>query len=100
MTRQRWGATLLTFVCWYVLFLVAGPHIHNAWGMVLLMGGYVTGGLLLLNTVDLCCGRWLRRGGQQRALGRYDVHTPAPAPRVMVRRIILEEIVPYEDDRP
>jgi hypothetical protein len=96
MTRQRWGATLLTFACWYGLFRVAGPHIHNAWGMVLLLGGYVLGGLLLVNTVDLCFGRWLRRGGHERALGRYDVQ--APAPRLMVRRIILEEIVPYEDE--
>jgi len=51
---------------WTLAFLYAVYHIHNAWGMVILGGLHVEAFCFLVNTVDLLCGRWIRRGKGRR----------------------------------
>lgn len=79
MTGQRWRRSLYAFLLWYGAFWYATHHIHNAWGLFILAGLYISGFWLVVQTVDLLCGRWLRQGAR-------------PAPGTRVRRVIVEEV--------
>lgn len=81
MTFQRWCMSVARFGVTVGALWYAVSHIHNAWGLVILATVYVQGFLLLVNTVDLLFGRWIRR------------RAPQPIPGgTRVRRVILEEV--------
>ena len=86
MTLGKWLVSVVWFAAWCGAFWYAVVAIDNAWGMVILGGLAVSGFRLLVNTVDLLCGRWIRRGPA--ALPAVTSATP-----LMVRSILLEEMV-------
>lgn len=81
MTVKRWSLTLLgcgLSLAWFVYCLW---YVRSAWGLVSMGVLLVMAFQVLLDTVDLCCGRWLRGG----------VSRPAGPQIVRVRRVIFEE---------
>lgn len=83
MTGRRWLGSALWFVLWCAAFQYARAYIHNGWGLLIWAMMALAGFWLLVNTMDLLVGRWIRRSPQPRV--------PAQQP-VVIRRIILEEI--------
>lgn len=66
MTVKRWFGTLLMFVLACVSLRYAVLHVRHAGGLLLLAWCFGSGFWLLVNTVDLLCGRWIRRGTSPR----------------------------------
>lgn len=64
MTRQRWGWSVLHCAGWAAAFWYAVYHVQSGAGLLIYLGLLVSAFLLIVNTVDLLFGRWLRRGAQ------------------------------------
>lgn len=62
MTLTRWLGTLLMFGLACLALRYAVLHIRHAGGLLILGWCFVSGFWLLVNTVDLLFGQWLRRG--------------------------------------
>jgi hypothetical protein len=75
MTCREWRSSLYGFLLWSGALWYALRYVHNAWGLVILAGFSLAAFWLLVQTVDLLFGRWIRQ-----------------APGRRVRRIIVEEV--------
>lgn len=82
MTVTRWSMTLMGCGLSVLWFLYCIEAVRSAWGLVSMGLLLVMSFRVLVDTVDLCCGQWLRGQGQ----------APAAAVPLRVRRIILEEV--------
>jgi hypothetical protein len=61
MTWKRWLGTVCMFVLACGALRYAVHHVRHAGGLLILGWCFVSGFLVLVNTVDLLFGRWLRR---------------------------------------
>jgi hypothetical protein len=82
MTGKRWCGTLLMFVLACLSLRYAVLHVRHAGGLLILGWWFVSGFWLLVNTVDMLCGRWLRRS------------TPSPVmpPPVVIGSLTLVQV--------
>jgi cell division protein FtsW (lipid II flippase) len=92
MTFRGWFHSLLAFLVVLWVFHYALHRLHNAWGLVILGLVYVMGFGVVVNTLDLFCGRWIRLGARRDMAPTRPGSLSAPAQPVIIRRIILEEI--------
>jgi hypothetical protein len=92
MTVHHWFASLLWFLLWYGIFSSAIRHVHSAWGWSIWAMLLLSGFTLLVNTVDVLFGRWIRRGPRGSVAPYQPLPPPARQQSVIIRRVILEEI--------
>ena len=92
MTWYRWSMSTVCFLLALGTFWYAVHQIHGSLGMVVLLAVYVVGFAWLVNTIDLLCGRWLRRGPRGGLLRTAPSRRGEAAPPGRIRRIIIEEI--------
>jgi hypothetical protein len=68
MTLRRWFWSVLHCAGWGIAFVYAVYHIQSGVGLLIYAGLLLSAFLLLVNTVDLVFGRWLRRGPQPQVI--------------------------------